>query len=166
MRFLFLPLAPRYVVYASALIATIFLLSYDLKDPAYWFPSGLAAFLALLGTYDLLQTRHSLLRNYPIVGHIRFLMEAIRPEIRQYFAESDIDSQPFSRSERTLAFERAKQTIDKFPFGTELDVNAPSFEWINHSLAPKPVAAEPLRVMIGGPSCLQPYSSSVLIFRP
>ena len=118
--------------------------------------------LAALGTHDLLQTRHSLLRNYPIVGHIRFLLEEIRPEIRQYFAESDTDGQPFSRSERTLAYERAKVALDKFPFGTELDVNAASFEWLNHSIAPKPVAAEPFRTAVGGPSCLQPYSISVL----
>ena len=93
--------------------------------------------------------------NYPIVGHIRFLLEAVRPEIRQYFAESDTDAQPFSRQpERTLAFERAKKTNDKFPFGTELDVNAASFEWINHSIAPRPVATEPFRTTVGGPGRL------------
>jgi len=162
MRYLLLPFTPRYFVYAGALVGAILSFLHAFNDPVYWFPFSLAACLAMVGTRDLLQTRHSLLRNYPIVGHIRFLMEAIRPEVRQYFGESDIDGQPFSRSERTLAFERAKKTIDKFPFGTELDVSAPSFEWINHSMAPKPVATEPLRVTIGGPSCVQPYSSSVL----
>jgi len=163
MRYLLLPFTRRFVTYAGALVATILLLPHSFSDPVHWFLFGLAAMFALLGSYDLLQTRHSLLRNYPIVGHIRFLMEEIRPEIRQYFAESDIESHPFSRSERTLAFERAKKAIDKFPFGTELDVNAASFEWINHSIAPKPVEAEQsLRIIIGGPSCLQPYSSSVL----
>jgi glutamate synthase domain-containing protein 2 len=162
MRYLLLPFTRRYTTYTGALVAAILLLPLSFKDAAYWLPFSLAATLALLGTHDLLQTRHSLLRNYPIVGHIRFLLEAIRPEIRQYFAESDIDSRPFSRSERTLAYERAKVAVDKFPFGTELDVNAASFEWLNHSIAPKPVAGEPFRVSVGGPSCLQPYSSSVL----
>ncbi|WP_281806337.1 FMN-binding glutamate synthase family protein [Methylocystis echinoides] len=162
MRYLLLPFTARYMAYAGAIIAAIALLPLSLTDPVYWLPFGSAVILASLGTRDLLQTRHSLLRNYPIVGHIRFLLEGIRPEIRQYFAESDIDTQPFSRSERTLAFERSKKTSDKFPFGTELDVNAPSFEWINHSIAPKPVAAEPFRTTVGGPGCLQPYSISVL----
>ena len=162
MRYLLLPFTRRYVTYAGALVATILLLPLSFNDPVYWFPFGLAAMLALLGTRDLLQTRHSLLRNYPIVGHIRFLLEEIRPEVRQYFAESDTDGQPFSRSERTLAYERAKVALDKFPFGTELDVNAASFEWLNHSIAPKPVAAEPFRITVGGPGCLQPYSISVL----
>jgi hypothetical protein len=128
LRYLLLPFTRRYVIFAGALVAAIVLLPLSFHDPVYWVPFGLTAALALLGTHDLLQTRHSLLRNYPIVGHIRFLLEAIRPEISQYFAESDIDSQPFSRSERTLAYERAKVAVDKFPFGTELDVNAASYQ--------------------------------------
>ena len=108
MRYLLLPFTRRYATYAGALVAAILLLPLSFNDPVYWFPFSLAVMLALLGTHDLLQTRHSLLRNYPIVGHIRFLLEEIRPEIRQYFAESDTDGQPFSRSERTLAYERAK----------------------------------------------------------
>lgn len=162
MRYLLLPFTRRYITYAAALTAAILLLPLSLHNPVYWLSFTLAAILALLGTHDLLQTRHSLLRNYPIVGHIRFLLEEIRPEIRQYFAESDVGSQPFSRSARTLAFKRAKGVSDKFPFGTELDVNAEPFEWLSHSIAPKPVAAEPFRTNIGGPGCLQPYSSSVL----
>jgi len=162
MRYQLLPLTRRYVTFASALVATILLLPLSFSDPLYWFPFGLASMLAALGTHDLLQTRHCLLRNYPIVGHIRFILEGIRPEVRQYFAESDTDGQPFSRSERTLAYERAKVALDKFPFGTELDVNATSFEWLNHSIAPKPVVAGPFHTTVGGPSCLQPYSISVL----
>jgi glutamate synthase domain-containing protein 2 len=162
MRYLSLPFTRRYMAYSVALVAALALLPLSLFDPVYWLPFGLAAALVSLGTHDLLQVQHSLLRNYPIVGHIRFLLEAVRPEIRQYFAESDTDTQPFSRSERTLAFERAKKTNDKFPFGTELDVNAALFEWVNHSIAPRPVAIEPFRATVGGPGCLQPYSTSVL----
>jgi glutamate synthase domain-containing protein 2 len=162
MRYLLLPFTRRYVTYACALLATILLSPLAFNNPVYWFSFGLAAMLALLGTHDLVQTRHSLLRNYPIVGHTRFLLEEIRPEVRQYFAEGDVDGQPFSRSARTLAFERAKGVPDKFPFGTELDVNAEPFEWLSHSIATKPVAAEPFRITVSGPGCLQPYSISVL----
>jgi len=162
MHYLLLPFTRRYGAYAGVLVVTMLLLILSFKDAVYWFPFSLAAILVLLGTHDLLQKRHSLLRNYPIVGHIRFLLEEIRPEIRQYFAERDVGSQPFSRSERTVAYERAKGVPDKFPFGTELDVNAASFEWLNHSIAPKPVAAEPFRTTVGGRGCLQPYSISVL----
>src|SRR5208337_3520752 len=161
MRYLLLPFTGRYMAYSGALIA-VMLLPLSFNDPVYWLPFGLAAILVSLGTHDLLQTRHSLLRNYPIVGHIRFILEEIRPEVRQYFAESDTDGQPFSRTERSLAYERAKITVDKFPFGTELDVNSESYEWLNHSIAPKPVAAEQFRITVGGPGCLQPYSISVL----
>lgn len=162
MRYVLLPFTRRYVAFTAALLVVLLLLPASFDNPVYWAPFSFAAMLVLLGTHDVLQTRHSLLRNYPIVGHIRFLLEEIRPEIRQYFAESDTDGQPFSRSERTLAYERAKLTLDKFPFGTELDVNAESFEWLNHSIAPKPVVGEPFRIVVGGPDCLQPYSISVL----
>ena len=85
MRYLLLPFARRYVTFAGALVAAILLLVLSFRNPVYWFPCGLAAMLALLGTHDLLQTQHSLLRNYPIVGHIRFILEEIRPEVRRSF---------------------------------------------------------------------------------
>jgi hypothetical protein len=104
MRYLLLPFTPRYVTFAGALVAAIVLLRLSVNDAACWLPFGLAATQASLGTHDLLQTRHSLQRNYPIVGHIRFVMEAIRPEIRQYFAESDIDSTSQCELTRYCAF--------------------------------------------------------------
>ncbi len=162
MRYVLLPFTGRYIAFTGAVVLAILSLVISFTNPIYLIPFGVSAVLALVGARDLLQTRHSILRNYPIIGHIRFLFEKIRPEIRQYFGESDIDSQPFSRVERTLAFERAKGLVDKFPFGTELNVNSTSYEWITHSIAPKPVAAEPFRTMVGGPNCRQPYSASVL----
>ena len=124
---------------------------------------GMALFcaLSLLGVRDLFQTRHAVLRNYPIAAHLRFLLEEIRPEIRQYFFESEKDGLPFSRDQRAIVYQRAKMALDKRPFGTQLDVYAQGYEWLCHSIAPKPVAREPARVLIGGPDCAMPYSLSV-----
>lgn len=119
--------------------------------------------LAVLGLNDLIQTRHAILRNYPIAGHLRFLLERVRPEIRQYFFEGDKDGAPFSRDKRALVYQRAKRELDKRPFGTQYDVYGDQFEWLHHSIAPRPVSPDPHRVTIGHSSpCTQPYSASVL----
>ena len=118
--------------------------------------------LSLIGVWDMVQTRHSLRRNYPILANIRFMLEKIRPEIRQYFLESDTDGVPFNRSKRAVVYQRAKGQLDKRPFGTMLDMAAPAFEWLNHSAAPLDPTSEPFRISIGGPDCANPYSSSVL----
>ncbi|WP_158814405.1 FMN-binding glutamate synthase family protein [Methylocapsa sp. S129] len=129
-------------------------------------PLGLALLvfvgLSLLGVRDLLQTHHSILRNYPISAHLRFLLEEIRPEIRQYFFESEKDGLPFPRDRRAVVYQRAKLALDKRPFGTQFDIYAPGYEWLQHSIAPRPVATESFRVSVGGPDCLRPYSISVL----
>ena len=126
--------------------------------------------LVLLGVYDLRQTRHAILRNYPVIGHLRFMLEYIRPEIRQYFIESDREAAPFSRAQRSLVYQRAKGEPDNRPFGTQLDVGLQGYEWINHSMAPTKLASHDFRVWVGGtpdapsPSaspCTQPYSLSV-----
>jgi glutamate synthase domain-containing protein 2 len=117
--------------------------------------------LVAIGTIDLLQTRHAVLRNYPLTAHIRFILEEIRPEIRQYFLESEKDGTPFSRDKRAIVYQRAKQALDKRPFGTQNDVYADGFEWLNHSIAPTPIVREPFRVLVGGPDCKRPYSASI-----
>ncbi len=117
--------------------------------------------LSLLGVWDLRQTKSSVLRNYPVIGHLRFMLEKIRPEMRQYFLESDNEATPFSRSQRSLAYARAKGETDKRPFGTQLDVQANGHEWLNHSLAPSHIDSHDFRVTIGGPACKQPYEASV-----
>jgi glutamate synthase domain-containing protein 2 len=101
------------------------------------------------------------MRNYPIAAHLRFLLEEVRPEIRQYFLESDTDGLPFDRNTRSIVYARAKGQLDKRPFGTELDVTATAYEWLNHSMAPAATAAEDFRIAIGGPDCSKPYSASV-----
>ncbi|MBL8351406.1 MAG: FMN-binding glutamate synthase family protein [Burkholderiaceae bacterium] len=129
-----------------------------------WIGTALAVAGALglaIGAHDLRQTRHALLRNYPVIGHLRFLFEWIRPEIRQYFLESDGEAVPFSRQQRSLVYQRSKAESDKRPFGTQKDVQAPGYEWINHSLQPSTIASHDFRVRIGGERCTQPYSASL-----
>src|SRR3954462_7649731 len=101
------------------------------------------------------------LRNYPISAHIRFLLEEIRPEMRQYFFESEKDGMPFSRDIRAVIYQRAKMVLDKRPFGTQEDVYKEGYEWMHHSVAPKASAGEKFRVTVGGPDCAKPYSASV-----
>ena len=131
--------------------------------PGGWSVAGLVVFslLALVGVVDLTQTYSAIRRNYPIIGNLRFMLEKIRPEIRQYFIESDTEATPFSRSQRSLVYARAKGETDKRPFGTQLDVKANAYEWINHSMAPTHIASHDFRVAIGGPDCTQPYQASV-----
>jgi glutamate synthase domain-containing protein 2 len=117
-------------------------------------------FLVGTGVRDKLQTRHSVLRNYPVLGHVRFLLEFIRPEMRQYFIEGDNEAAPFSRQQRSLVYQRAKGDADKRPFGTQMDVGAVGYEWINHSLQPTQLATHDFRVLIGAGRA-QPYSASI-----
>lgn len=135
-----------------------------------WVAFGVGGFAALaclflvgLGWRDTRQRRHSILRNYPVIGHLRFLFEFVRIEIRQYFIESDTEATPFSRTQRSLVYQRAKGEPDKRPFGTQLDVQAAGYEWINHSIAPTEIASHDFRVTVGdgGTGCTQPYSASL-----
>ena len=166
MRLLSLIFAPRY----SALLLSVFFFVWVLValalDPGRiaFLAIPLAAFggLTVVGISDLVQKRHSVLRNFPILAHLRFILEEFRPEMRQYFFESETDGAPFSRDSRALVYQRAKMQLDKRPFGTQLPVYSDGFEWMLHSLAPRPHAREPYRVTIGGPACTRPYSASVL----
>ena len=135
-----------------------------LGHPGLWAPLLFAfcALLAAIGLWDMLQSAHSLRRNYPILANLRFLLEEIRPEIRQYFLESELDGAPFNRSKRAVVYQRSKGQIDKRPFGTQLDVYGDNYEWLAHSIAPEPVRTHDFRVEVGGPDCTQPYSLSVL----
>lgn len=162
MPILSLAFTPRYIVFTLSVLAIGVFALLTLVSPWFWLGVVIAVFLVWVGLHDANQARHSILRSYPISGHIRFLLEQMGPEIRQYFIESDIDGAPFSRNDRAVVYQRAKGALDKRPFGTQLDVYASSFEWLNHSMVPKPAATEPFRITIGGPDCKQPYSASVL----
>jgi glutamate synthase domain-containing protein 2 len=164
MNTLLLPLQPRFIIYTLVvLIAAALGLEFFLGLRSLLIDIPLVVFisLAVIGTVDVLQKRHAVLRNYPLSAHIRFILEEIRPEIRQYFLESEKDGTPFSRDKRALVYQRAKQALDKRPFGTQNDVYASGFEWLDHSIAPKPVVKEPFRILIGGPDCAKPYSASI-----
>jgi glutamate synthase domain-containing protein 2 len=115
----------------------------------------------LLGVNDLLQTKHAILRNYPIAAHLRFLLESIRPEMRQYFFEDEKHSMPFPRDKRAIVYQRAKLQLDKRPFGTNYDVYSNGFEWMSHSMAPVAASAESFRVDVGAHNGAKPYSASV-----
>src|SRR5258708_15757659 len=123
-------------------------------------PFAVAVALVVVGIYDLVQGSHSILRSYPISAHMRFIFEAIRPELRQYFFEGDKDGTPFSRDRRAIVYQRAKMQLDVRPFGTQYDVYAIGYEWMHHSVAPRPVTKEPFRIMVGDTGCTKPYSAS------
>jgi len=118
--------------------------------------------LIFLGLYDLIQRKHTILRIYPVIGRFRYLFEAIRPEIQQYFVESDTNGLPINREFRSLVYQRAKGQRDTRPFGTLFDLYRDGAEWINHSLAPKTVTDHNPRIRFGGPDCQQPYDASPL----
>lgn len=156
--------APRFIPFTLAV--ALGLTGFGLIASGHQSFWALALFLigagfTLLGLHDLFQTRHAVLRNYPIAAHLRFLLESIRPEMRQYFFEDEKHGMPFGRDKRAVVYQRAKLQLDKRPFGTTYDVYADGFEWMNHSLAPKPLADHNFRVTIGGPDCAHPYSASV-----
>ena len=159
-------LEPRFWALILALVISVLMLPAQSMMPNY--PKlmalvfGLAVGLSLLSIYDLIQTRHAILRNYPIIGHLRFFFEKIRPEMRQYFFEGDTDGRPFPRERRAIVYQRAKRQLDKKPFGTQGDVYAEGHEWMLHSISPAPLTKEPFRVTIGGPQCTKPYNASIL----
>jgi glutamate synthase domain-containing protein 2 len=119
------------------------------------------AVLAGMGIYDITQTKHSILRNYPVLGHMRFFFEGIRPEIRQYLIESDQDEEPFSRDDRSLVYQRAKGQEDARPCGTRQRVYDAGYSWITHSVQPVHIDDFDFRVTVGGPQCSKPYSASI-----
>ena len=136
------------------------LFNYFLKT-AFLF-SAIMVFLIIIGFYNSIQRKHAILRNFPVLGYFRYAFETISPEIQQYFIERSTDGKPFSRTQRTLAYQRAKNIEATTPFGTQLDINQADYEGIKHSMFPAKVNEELPRVIIGGPACKQPYNASLL----
>jgi glutamate synthase domain-containing protein 2 len=166
MRILSLAFSTRFIALTACVLLTLAFAAAAIGAPPHWRALFLVAAvmfgaLSLLGLRDLVQTSHAVLRNYPISAHLRFLLEEMRPEMRQYFFESETDGLPFSRNQRAVVYQRAKMQLDKRPFGTQLDVNAQGYEWLRHSIAPAEIAETPFRVLVGGPGCAQPYATSV-----
>ncbi len=156
-----LSLLSRYAVFAICIVFTLATLPL-IHHQWLWPFTLITGLLSLIGLFDLLQKRHAVRRNYPILGNIRYLVETIRPEIRQYLLEADSDALPFSRAQRSLVYSRAKNQVSDKPFGTLIDVYASGFEFIGHSMRPAPLAdPASFRITIGGPQCSQPYSASI-----
>ena len=155
-------LASRYSFLGACLAATA-VSAYHLGNPWANGAFGLASLLSAVGIRDLLQAKHSITRNYPVIGHARFLIESVRPELRQYLFETDHEKLPFSRMQRSLVYARAKNETDQRPFGTIADTYADGHEFVAHSVRPAPVAdPSSFRVTIGNDQCARPYSGSVL----
>lgn len=150
-------------ILVSILTIVLIVVIYKFWSPIIWSLIVVAP-LILIGVVDMLQTKHTIRRNFPVLGNIRFLLEAIRPEIMQYFVETDTEGRPINRLFRTLIYERSKKVNDTTPFGTQMDVYRAGYEWMNHSIYAKNHADlehEP-RVIIGGKDCTKPYSASIL----
>ncbi|MCB0351063.1 MAG: FMN-binding glutamate synthase family protein, partial [Bdellovibrionales bacterium] len=116
--------------------------------------------LLIIGFNDFFQTKQSIRRNFPLFGNFRYIFEMIRPEINQYFVESNSDGVPFSREERSVVYQRSKKALDTLPFGTQKNVYEVGYEWINHSIVATHLDHRSLRVKIGGSDCKYPYDAS------
>ncbi|MEO9589342.1 MULTISPECIES: FMN-binding glutamate synthase family protein [Marinobacter] len=151
----------RYTLYALSLTGFIVsLLASAIWGGWFYVVPILFGVLAATGTWDLVQRKRTVSRNYPILAHFRYFLESIGPEIRQYFIQSDTDERPFSREQRTIVYQRAKNVLDKRPFGSQLGMYDEGFEWINHSLQPSNLKDADFRIVIGK-QCAKPYNASV-----
>ena len=150
-----------FIAIAAFLVALTIMLG--LYQPFLWWTFLFTGPFVILGIYDLYQPKHSIVRNYPVFGRLRYFMEELRPKVYQYFVESDTNGKPFSRLSRSLIYQRAKQENDTIPFGTQLDVYENGYEWLSHSIAAishHELDTDP-RLLVGGPECIQPYSASI-----
>ncbi len=152
----------EFLIFSFLVTILLGLLGYFVSMSWLWVFALLGPFF-LLGWYDAFQTKHAIMRNFPVVGRSRYIAEWLRPKIYQYFVESDIDGKPFSRIDRSLIYQRSKDEVDTTPFGTQLNVYKEAYEWMNHSIGaldPKTIDQDP-RVIIGGKDCTKPYSCSL-----
>ncbi len=157
-------LPTRYLAFSIVVVlfvASGALFAFGYRTPPVVALLVISALLVIVGIRDMTQTRQSIRRNYPLLSHFRFFFEEIRPEIRQYFVESDVEEIPFSRQQRALVYQRAKGQLDTRPFGTMGQVYEAGYEWINHSMRPTRIASQDFRILIGSEQCTQPYNASV-----
>ena len=152
----------RYWAWAACAIAAVVCFALVMMSDFWLWPALAFTALTVIGAVDYSQGKQAIRRNYPVIAHFRFFFEFIRPEIRQYFIESDREELPFSRAQRSIVYQRAKGDVDKRPYGTQLGVYEPNYEWINHSVCPVDIDSHDFRVTVGGPHCRKPYSTSVL----
>jgi glutamate synthase domain-containing protein 2 len=149
---------------SMALVALLLILLFGtLFEPLLLWLLPLYGLLLAIAVIDMRQTRHSLRRNFPLFARMRWVLESMRPLVRQYFIESDIDGVPINRQTRGVVYRRAKKDIDTIPFGTKMDPYQPGYEWISHSLRPLHLSQVPEnpRVRIACAACTQPYDASL-----
>jgi len=155
-------LSPRALFWIISIFLMVSIAGWSLFWPPLLLAYLVVVPLFVVGLRDQTQRSHAILRNFPVAGHGRYLLEMIRPEIQQYFIESNTDGVPFDRERRSLVYQRAKGAIDTTPFGTQMDVYEPGYEWIEHSLRAKTPGEHAPRVRIGEKRCEKPYDASVL----
>lgn len=162
---LMLAALPRFIMLLVVILLSLGAAAWTLAEPgrpAPWVALCALLTLTLVGIYDLWQTRHTLWRNYPLIGHMRWLFEWLRPFLRQYIVEGDHEGGPYNRNMRSLIYQRAKRANDAKPFGTDLNFYHEEYQLLTHSIVPRPTPSPDFRVDVGGPACTQPYSASVL----
>ncbi len=152
----------RALVPLGAILASLLFVA--LAFVSLWWLAGLVVTVPVvaLGAYDALQTRWTLTRNYPVAARIRWLFYDLRPYLRAYVIEGDLEGKPYSVEARNLVYARARGEIDVHPFGTELDTDSDEYEWLSHSIEPSDFAERHSRITIGGEQCSKAYSASVL----
>lgn len=150
----------KFIVVSILLIVGLGLCGFYINQ-AFWWLLGVMLPIMLMGFYDIIQNKHTIRKNYPLVGRLRYVFESIRPEISQYFIESDLSGRPFNRRDRSIVYQRAKSVRQTVPFGTQLDTNAPGYEWVTHSLYTTHIKGD-LRMTVGSPQCSQPYDCSIM----
>ncbi len=149
----------KFLVWGAVLVVGTLIVSL-LIGAHYWIPILLLSFY-LLGLYNITQSKHAILRNFPVLGYFRYFFEGISPEMQQYFIERETDGKPFPRNERSAAYRRAKNLGDTVAFGTQLDINHRKYEGIKHSIYAKSPKEELPRVLVGNEQCSKPYSASL-----
>src|SRR5688500_17742739 len=146
------------VAFASMYVVVLYL---GIQNTAFfWLLLGVLP-LQYIYFQNIRQPQHSILRNYPLLGYLRYFFESIRPELRQYFFESDLDGKPFNRRQRSIVYQRAKNEKQTVAFGMQANSMAPGYEWVAHSVYPVTISEKDLRVWIGNYQCLQPYHASI-----
>jgi len=148
------------IIFLILINAIVFRAGYVGNENWYWL-FIITMPLLLMAILNIRQTKHAVLRNFPVIGYLRYFFESIRPEIRQYFFESDLDGKPFNRRQRSIVYQRAKNERQTVAFGMQADPNTPGFEWVAHSVYPVNLSNDDLRVWIGNDQCLQPYHASI-----
>ncbi|MFT6850235.1 MAG: glutamate synthase domain-containing protein 2 [Sphingobacteriales bacterium] len=151
----------RNLFFFILIIGTLILGFFSFLWPAWFWAFLFWVPLCIWGLYDVFQPRHSILRNFPLLGNMRWILESIAPEIQQYFIERTTDGKPFSRNQRSLAYRRSKNVSDTTPFGTQLELNNATYEGLRHSIFPTEIMEKPPKVLIGEGQCAQPYHSSI-----